>query len=105
MADQTGKPKILIVYYSHDGNTAFIAESIAEALEADILELRPRRIIKSKDFMKFTWGEHEVVMQMRPELDDLDKDPHRYDIIFLGTPVWAWSFAPPLRTFFAENEL
>ena len=26
-------------------------------------------------------------------------------MIFIGTPVWAWSFAPALNTFFAENKI
>jgi flavodoxin len=34
--------KKLIIYYSHDGNTKFIAESIAKEINADITEIKTR---------------------------------------------------------------
>jgi len=30
-----------------------------------------------------------------------DINPEGYDLIFIGTPVWAWEPAPPLKTFFS----
>ena len=38
-------------------------------------------------------------MRKRPPLLPLDRDPAKYDIIFIGCPVWAWSPAPPIRSF------
>ncbi|MFX0060431.1 MAG: flavodoxin family protein, partial [Candidatus Heimdallarchaeota archaeon] len=28
-----------------------------------------------------------------------------YDLIFLGTPVWAWTFTPPIRSFLSKFDL
>ena len=34
----------------------------------------------------------------------MKKPAEQYDTIIIGTPVWASSFAPPIRTFLHENE-
>lgn len=97
--------KILVVYYSFEGNTKLIAEAIAEELGADLLQLRLKKEMKSKGFMKYLWGGSQVMMKKEPELLPLDKNPENYELIFIGTPVWAWSFAPPLKTFFKTVSL
>ncbi|SDK07557.1 flavodoxin family protein [Natronincola ferrireducens] len=95
----------LVIYYSFEGNTKFIAENIAKITDADLAELKPKKELTSKGFMKYIWGGSQVMMKKRPELYPLEKNPEDYDIIFIGTPVWAWTFAPPLSTFFHSNSL
>jgi hypothetical protein len=41
----------------------------------------------------------------KPALRPLEKDPRDYDLLFIGTPVWAGHFTPPLRSFFAQTDL
>jgi len=55
-----------VVYYSFGGNTRFIAESIAEAVGADLLEIKPKKELSSKGFMKYLWGGRQVVMGEKP---------------------------------------
>jgi flavodoxin len=105
MIEKYDKKRLLVVYYSYEGNTRFIAESIAKELGADIQELKPIKDIKSKGFSKYMWGGRQVVTKKRPELQPLEKNPENYDVIFIGTPVWAFTFAPALRTFFSEHPL
>jgi flavodoxin len=95
----------LVIYYSFEGNTRLIAETIAEAANADILELRVRDDIKPGAFMKYVWGGREVVWHKRPDLLPFEKDPAGYDLLFIGTPVWAWTFSPALRTLFSSVRL
>ncbi|QZY55984.1 flavodoxin family protein [Crassaminicella profunda] len=97
--------KCLVVYYSLEGNTKFIAETIAESTGADLLELKPKKDISSKGFMRYVKGGGQVVMKKRPELMAFDKDPNEYDFIYFGTPVWAASFAPSYNTFFSNINL
>jgi len=92
--------KKLIIYYSFEGNTKLIAENIAKTIDADILELKPTKEIKTKGFMKFFWGGKQAMMNKKPPLLPFDKNPDDYDIVFIGTPVWAWGPAPPMKTFF-----
>ena len=45
--------KKLIVYYSMEGNTHYIAEKMAEKLSADLLRLVPKKAYIDKGFAKF----------------------------------------------------
>ncbi len=92
--------KKIVIYYSFEGNTRLIAEHIAEAIEADLLELQPKKEIQSKGFMKYIWGGKAALMKATPELLPLDKNPEHYDLVFIGTPVWAGTYPPSLHTFF-----
>ena len=96
----------LVIFYSLSGNTKFIAEVIAKAVDADILELKTKcELIKKDGFMKYFWGGKRVMMKEKPKLIPLEKNPADYDIIFIGTPVWAWNYTPPLRSFFSQVKL
>ncbi|MDD5019637.1 MAG: flavodoxin [Candidatus Omnitrophica bacterium] len=95
--------KILVVYYSFDGNTRLIAETIAQETGADSLELRTEDEPRSKGFSKYFWGGRQVFMKVRPALFALDKDPAQYDFLFIGTPVWAFAPAPAMSAFLEKS--
>jgi flavodoxin len=97
--------KALVVFYSYDGNTRFIAEAIAKAARADRLELTPRNEMKSWGALKYLRGGLAVLARKRPELLPLDRDPMGYDVVFVGSPVWAGTFAPAMRAFLATSPL
>ena len=97
--------KKLVIYYSFEGNTKLMAETMAETIQADVLGLKPANEPKSKGFMKYLWGGKEALMRSKPDLLPLDKNPQDYDILFIGTPVWAWTYAPPLNSFFSMQTL
>jgi flavodoxin len=97
--------KTLVVYYSYEGSTRIIAETIAAALDADLLECRPQKDISSKGFMKYFWGGRQVVFKKRPPLEPFEKNPTDYERILLGTPVWAFDFAPAIRSFLSQANL
>ncbi len=97
--------KKLVIYYSFEGNTKLIAENIAKAIESDILELKPKKEIESKGFIKYIWGGRQAALKIKPELFPFDKDPKEYDVLFIGTPVWAWTYTPALNTFFSSYSL
>ena len=90
----------LVVYYSLEGSTKLIAD-IATALGADLLELKPvKEEINPKSFLKFFWGGRQVVLKKIPELVPYERDIGKYDLIVIGTPVWAFNYAPPIRLTF-----
>ncbi|MFH2137374.1 MAG: flavodoxin [Candidatus Omnitrophota bacterium] len=97
--------KKIVVFYSLEGNTRLIAENIAKTVNADILELKPKKEIPAKGFMKYVWGGRAAMMKTKPELLPLDKDIQNYEVIFIGTPVWAWTYAPPLNAFFTAHPI
>lgn len=89
--------KVIFVYYSYEGSTRRLAEAMAESLKADLLELRPKKEMKTMGFGKYIWGGGQVVMGRMPELEPFEKDLEAYDLLFIGTPVWAFSYAPPIK--------
>jgi flavodoxin len=97
--------KILVVYYSLTGNTKFIAEVIAESINADILELKPVKELKADSGMKYFWGGYQATMKKKPKLEQFDINPLDYDLIIIGTPVWAWTITPPIRSFLSKFNL
>ena len=97
--------KILIVYNSFDGNCKYVAEEISKNLNAEILELKPKTDVKTKGILKYVFGGKQAFSNEKPELLPLEKNINSYDFIFLGTPVWAWNYAPALKTFFSEHKI
>ncbi|OHD54568.1 MAG: hypothetical protein A2Y33_03440 [Spirochaetes bacterium GWF1_51_8] len=99
------KTKILVVYYSHDGNTRMIAETVANELGADIDEIAPVHDINSRGFFKYFLGGAMAAMKMKPKLGPAAHDPSGYDRVILGTPVWNSTMAPPMRAYLVQNRL
>ncbi|MEI7999136.1 MAG: flavodoxin [Candidatus Omnitrophota bacterium] len=97
--------KTIIIYYSFEGNTKFIADYLAEKLDAEILSLKPEKEISTHGFMKYFWAGRQAVMKIKPPLKKYVFDVNKYDIIILGCPIWAGPIAPPLRTFLSENKI
>ncbi|MGA1821078.1 MAG: flavodoxin family protein [Thermoplasmatota archaeon] len=94
--------KALVVYYSFGGLTKEIAEAVAEGSNADLLELKTDRRIDSGNFLDYSWGKTKNrIFHILP----FDEDPSDYDLIFIGSPVWAWAPAPPIYAFLDRNPI
>ena len=97
--------KTLIVYYSLTGNSKFIAESIKDVIDADILSIKPVKELNPEKSSRFFWGGYQANMKKKPKLEPFDINPLDYDLIILGTPVWSWTFSPPIRSFINKYDL
>jgi flavodoxin len=97
--------QILVVYFSLNGNTRLMAEQIAAATGAERLELKPVNPVPDRGFRKYIQGGRQVLTGAEPELEPLGVDPAAYDVLFIGTPVWAGTLAPALRTFLRDVTL
>ena len=96
--------KSLIVYYSLEGNTEYVADIIKDAIGADTLRLVPKKAYHDKGFAKFFWGGKSAVMAEKPELESYNVNLSEYDRVIFGFPVWASNYTPPLRTFISDND-
>ena len=95
--------KTAIVYFSLTGNADFTAKRIAESLHGDLIRLLPEKTYPDSGFRKFFWGGKSAVMGETPALAGPPFQLADYDCVILGTPVWAGTFAPPLRTLIWAN--
>ena len=96
--------KKVIVYYSMSGNTDYVAKYISDKIDADLIRIEPKKEYPNKGIKKFLWGGKSAVMGETPALEQYEFDSEKYDCIIFGTPVWASSFTPPIRTFIKENK-
>jgi hypothetical protein len=91
----------LVVYFSRSGTTRRVAETLAGALEADlegIRELRSRR-----GWLGYLRSARDARQRRWVPIEALERDPSRYDLVILGTPVWYWSLSAPVRSFLASQ--
>lgn len=95
--------KAAVVYYSMSGTCRKIAELISKEIESDLIELVPKKAYPDKGFRKFYWGGKSALMAEKPVLEAYDFNANQYDLVIFGTPVWASTFTPSLRTFIEEN--
>ncbi|MCM8769965.1 MAG: hypothetical protein NC911_09945 [Candidatus Omnitrophica bacterium] len=87
----------MIVYYSRTGNTKSLAEFLKDQLSAEIQEIKTNIEEKGKiNFIRAGW---QAVKKFCPELSPIRVDLGRYDLVLIGTPVWALTMASPIRSF------
>lgn len=97
--------KGLVVFYSLEGHTKFIAETIAKELNCDLLELKPEKEFPKSKFRKYIWGGKSVVFNEKPKLKNEIPNLDKYDTVVIGTPIWASTYAPPINTFISQNKI
>ncbi len=95
----------LVAYFSASGITAKVAKALAEAASADIYEIKPK-IPYTKEDLDWMNKKSRSSVEMndsssRPALADMAADIDRYDVIFVGFPVW-WYTAPTIIKTFLE---
>jgi len=98
-------PKILVLYYSQTSNTKAVAEEIASKIGADIEE-----IVATKPYEKDFQATIDRCKQEReegilPEIQPIKAGLAKYDVIFLGYPIWFGTYAPPMITFLDKMDL
>lgn len=98
-----GDKKVLIAYYSHSGNTEAAAKKIQAVTGGDLFEIQPKTPYPKDYNIVVSQAQEEKRNDVSPELID-NGDVKDYDIIFLGTPVWWYTMASPVKTFLAEND-
>ena len=96
--------KKVVIYYSMSGNTEYVAKYISKKIDVDLLRINSKKEFPKEGFKKFFWGGKSVVMKETPELEKYKFNADEYDHIIFGTPVWASTFTPPIRTFIKENK-
>ena len=98
--------KKLVAYFSVSGVTAKVADMLADAVSADIYEIRPE-VPYTKADLNWMDKKSRSTIEMndktsRPALADKDANVEQYDTIFLGFPIW-WYKAPTIINTFLES--
>jgi flavodoxin len=91
----------LVVYYSKTGNTKYVAEKIAEHLNAELSEIIDKKNRQGK--LNFVKSGYESIREKLTEIE-VSKKIDDYDFVIVGSPVWAGKIAPAVRTFLVKND-
>ena len=89
--------KTLIVYYSRTNVTEQIAKQIQEKLDCDIEKITDGGKYDGK--IGYIKGGMNASMGRTSPINPISKNPSDYDIVIVGTPVWASSIATPVNTY------
>lgn len=97
---------ILVAYFSASGVTAKAAWKLAEASGADIFEIKPE-IPYTRADLNWMDKKSRSSIEMnnppsRPAIAEQLPDMEKYDIIFVGFPIW-WYVAPTIINTFLES--
>ncbi|MEA5002165.1 MAG: flavodoxin [Christensenella sp.] len=99
------KNNILIAYYSHSGNTKKIAQLISKETGGDVLEIRPQTPYPQDYDAVVEQAQQEIRAGFRPLLAEATGSLEQYDMVFIGSPNWWSTIAPPVATFLENTDL
>lgn len=97
--------KVLVVYFSQSGNTRTIANQIKELTGADTFEIEPQSPYPSDYHATTEQAQKEIRAGFKPPLKNTPFDVTGYDVVFVGSPCWWSTIAPPVATFLSTHDL
>ena len=92
----------LIVFYSRTGTTKKIAEIISEKLSCDYEEIFDTK--NRLGFFGWLRSGKDAMRKKLTILKEIDKNPDLYDLVIIGTPIWASNMSTPIRTYISEHK-
>lgn len=90
--------KVLVAYYSRTGTTRTIALELAARLGADVEEIRDTTT-KRTGLIGYYRCAREALRRLPAPIEKPTADPAGYDLVILGTPVWASHMSSPVRSY------
>ncbi len=98
--------KTLVAYFSASGTTAKVAKKMAEAIGADLFEIKPETPYSGADLNWQNKNSRSSVemndRSSRPAIAVKAADMPQYDVVFVGFPVW-WYREPSIIDTFMES--
>ena len=98
--------KTLVAYFSASGETETAAKTIAAAIGGDLFEIKPETPYTSAD-LDWKNPESRSTIEMkdtsfRPAISLMVPDMDKYDLVFVGFPIW-WFISPTIVNTFLES--
>lgn len=95
----------LIVYFSHQGTTRAIAETIQKRTGADIFEIVPETPYPEGTAGAASVAEGELDSDARPAIRGTVENIDDYDTLFLGYPIWYGTVPMVIGSFLETHDL
>ncbi len=91
------RKRVLVVFYSLNGNTVRVARDLAVRLDADVERIRERR--ERRGPFKYLLAALDSAFERSSRLGDIGKQAKDYDLTIVGSPVWVGKFTPAIRAY------
>lgn len=101
-AEVTG---VLIACFSHTGNTRIVAQQIQKETGAAIFEIQPVDSYPQDYKTCADQAKKEINSNFKPKLKSNGENIDSYDVIFIGSPNWWNTIAPPVATFLSGSDM
>lgn len=89
--------RILIVHYSLTGTTRRLAQAVADSLGADAEEIVDKK--NRRGLFGFLGAGRDALTRRLTPIGEPERNPADYDLVAIGTPVWAGRMASPVRSY------
>jgi flavodoxin len=96
---------VLVAYFSRSGNTRRIANLIQRQVGGTLYEIQPEEPYPDSYHAAVDQAKVEIQAGYKPALRSRLDDTESYDTVFVGSPNWWDTIAPPVATFLSENDL
>ena len=96
--------RILIAFFSHSGTTKKAAEQIHTIAGGDIFEIKERDPYPQNYNAVTEQAKQEIAKGYQPALKGSLPKISLYDVVFVGSPNWWSTIAPPLSTFLSSAD-
>jgi flavodoxin len=94
--------KSLVIFYSLTGKTKLVAQTIAEALNAELVEIEEVKPRKRGFATHLTVG-FAAITNKESQIKPVNVNWNRYDMVFIGSPVWASRPTPAINSLVYAN--
>lgn len=98
--------KTLVAYFSCSGVTENLAKKLSSVTKADMYKIEPAVPYTDADLNWHDKNARSTIemndMKSRPEIGSKAVDMSKYDVVYVGFPIW-WYVAPTIINTFLEN--
>lgn len=99
-----GGADVLVAYFSRSGNTRRIAERIQKKVGGTLFEIKPEKAYPPKYGDVVKQARKECKEGFKPALSTIVPDMSKYRVVFIGSPNWWGTVAPPVATFLTSYD-
>ena len=93
---------ILITYYSRTNITEKVAIKLKEELNCDLEEIIDKK--NRSGPISYLISGFQAARSIPANIKEIEKSPENYDLVIVGTPVWAGTMSTPILAYLKENK-
>lgn len=98
--------RVLIAYYSWGGNTRAAAQAVQQVTGGKLVEITPKKPYPTAYRACVDQAKKEINEGFLPTIATSEPiDLNQYDVVFVGSPNWWSTLAPPVSAFLTQQPM